>query len=165
MPCWETSHTRRKSCAHKDPKSDGPAMFWEGEEDNDIGKHRFSLCCILNLHVLSNITLPSMCAFPFCAVNCVTYKKKKKKISRWVKRQKQVMYGSVQVVERLIISLWGEGWVSFTCWERGCDDGGSKRGERKFTSVWKFNFYSVNGAFIGHVTLLPSQLPVTLYDV
>lgn len=112
MPCWETSLTWRKSCARKDPRSDPPIMFREGKEENDIGKHRFSLCCILNLHVLSNIMLPSTCTFPLCAVNCVRYLKKKKKISPSSKNKtkpKTGIYGVEQVVQRRLTSLGGEG--------------------------------------------------------
>lgn len=66
-------------------------MFREDEEDFDVGKHRFLLCCILNnLHVLSNIYASSMCAYPFCAVH-YTYvscrkKKKREKISQLWKK-------------------------------------------------------------------------------
>lgn len=53
-------------------------MFREDEEDYDIGKHRFLLCCILNnLHVLSNIMLP-VCAHIHFARYIVSCMKKKK---------------------------------------------------------------------------------------
>lgn len=77
-------------------------MFREAKGENDIGKHRFSLCCILNLHVLSNMMLPSMCAFPLCAVNCITYEKKKRDLSPVKKKQHKNWYlafGLVQVVQ------------------------------------------------------------------
>lgn len=59
-------------------------MFQEDEEDNDIGKHRFLLCCILNnLHVLSNIMLP-VCArnhFAQYIVSCIKKKEKRKSLN------------------------------------------------------------------------------------
>lgn len=63
-----------------------------------LGKHRFLLCCILNLHVLSSIMLPSMCAFPLCAVNCITYEKKKDLTLVKKTKTKTGIYGLVQVV-------------------------------------------------------------------
>lgn len=85
-------------------------MIPEGMEDNDIGKHRFSLCCILNLHVLSNIMLPSMCAFPFCAINFITCFKKRDRVrEREISprfKKKKIKERSLQAVQRLIISLW-----------------------------------------------------------
>lgn len=52
-------------------------MFQEDEEDRDIGKHHFLLCCILNnLHVLSNIMLP-ICAHIHFAQYVISCMKKK----------------------------------------------------------------------------------------
>lgn len=71
-------------------------MFQEDEEDYDIGKHRFLLCCILNnLHVLSNIMLP-VCAhihFAQYIVSCMKQtKKKNEKISQLWKKKKNRSY-------------------------------------------------------------------------
>lgn len=77
----------------------------DDEEDNDIGKHCFfapqlytqQLACPQQ-HYAS-----SMCAYPFCAVHCIMYEKKKK-ISQLWKKKKQVIYCSLPIVHRLIIS-------------------------------------------------------------
>lgn len=153
-------------------------MFQEDEEeDNDIGKHRFLLCCILNnLHVLSNIMLP-VCAhnhFAQYIVSCIKKKKRQKKISQlWKKKTKQIIYCSLLIVHRLIICLEGEA-NSWTC--------GSIRTERlmKNTPILLIKRYknrTEKNTSISITALLrercfhwipsplPSQLPVNLYDV
>lgn len=124
-------------------------MFGEGKEENDTGKHRFSLCCILNLHVLSNIMLPSMCTSPLCAVNCITYEKRKKKISpRFKKKKKEKrksgIYGLAQVVQRRLSSRWGEGCWTLRCWERGFHTGGSNGGEKKSHPCVKMQLFTAS---------------------
>lgn len=71
-PCWETSHTRRKSHALEDSNLSDGRCSEKMKKTLILGKHRFLLCCILNdLHVLGNIYASSMCAYPFCAVHYI----------------------------------------------------------------------------------------------
>lgn len=137
-------------------------MFQEDEEDNDIGKHRFLLCCILNnLHVLSNIMLP-VCAhnhFAQYIVSCIKKKRKKKISQSW--KKKQIIYCSLLIAHRLIICLEGEAksWTAGPSINRDqerwmkhtqillikCD----KNRNEKNTSI-NIQHYYVNGAFIGY---------------
>lgn len=41
MPCWETSHTQRKSCVHENNDMSDGWHLKKTEGDSDIGKHRF----------------------------------------------------------------------------------------------------------------------------
>lgn len=118
----------------------------------------------------------SMCALPLCAVQCIKYEKKKRSLNcEKQNKNKQVICCSLPIVQRLIISTEGKakaGWSDRsrpnTETKRGlllikC----SKVGKKTTTHLCaKMQLYCVNGAFIGHVSLLlPSQLPVILYDV
>lgn len=79
-------------------------MFQEDEEDNDTGKHRFLLCCILNnLHVLGNIMLP-VCAHTHFAQYIVPCMKKRRSLNR----EKKKKVRSLPIVHRLILSTEGE---------------------------------------------------------
>lgn len=41
MPCWETSHTQRKSCVHENNDISDGWHLKKTDGDSDIGKHRF----------------------------------------------------------------------------------------------------------------------------
>ena len=66
----------------------------EEEEDDDTGKHRFLLCCILNLHVLSNIMLP-VCAHTHSAQHIVSCMKKKRKSLNCEKKKSKKIAGHI----------------------------------------------------------------------
>lgn len=61
-------------------------------------------CILNNLHVLSNIMLP-VCAHTHFAPYIVSCMKKKEDLSIVEKKKKQVIYCSLPIVHRLIISM------------------------------------------------------------
>lgn len=107
-----------------------------------------------------------MCVYLLCAVHCIMYEKKISQL--W---KKQVIYCSLPIVQRLIISTerkvkagWNNrsqpnsetqsGLLSVKCLKV------EKKKKKKSHVCAKMQLYWVNGAFIGHL-----QLPVILYDV
>lgn len=84
-------------------------MFQEDEEeDNDNWETSlFALLYTQQFACPQQHYASSMCAYPFCAVHCIMYEKKKEKIFQLWKK-KQVIYCSLPIVHRLIISTEGE---------------------------------------------------------
>lgn len=86
-------------------KSEWQMMFQEDEEDNDIEKHRFC-SAVYSTTCMSSATL----CFQYvrisilCAVHCIMYEKRRSLNSEKKTKQKQVIYCSLPIVHRLIIS-------------------------------------------------------------
>lgn len=166
-------HSKKESRAWR-RKSEWHMMFQEDEEDNDIGKNRFLLCCILNnLHVLSNIMLP-VCAQIHFAQYIVSSMKKRKSFDC----EKRSYIAHCQFF-RLIISTEREaktGWSDRSL--QSIDREKTKKNSsdltlvqwkvlkwKKPTSVLKWNFTAWTVLSLDIWRLFPSQLPVILYDV
>lgn len=91
MPCWEISHTRRKSCALEDANLSDRWCFEKRRRQWHWETSLFALLYTQQLACPQQHYASSMCAYPFCAVHCIMYEKKK--ISQlWKKKEKNRSY-------------------------------------------------------------------------